>query len=213
MKERSFLFYSLPGAILVLGVLLALVYKPRCITLSTDIVALAVFASPVAGFVIHELWRIIFEIELRRIIFKFIRIQDQPQRPVIAELLRQFPALNGRKAFSVWIQTVYGFDIPQNSKSPQLSIPDALRDLIASNWTFIHTTGACAVSCFIGSFLILLLSDTSSLWFLLSFPVLFAAFLLKTVLTYLQVGAFEVATVRMYRGKIEQVVKQMLYMN
>jgi hypothetical protein len=199
MKERSFLFYSLPGAILVLGVTVALVLEPGSITLSTDIVALAVFASPVAGFVIHELWRIIFEV---------FGIQDHPQRLVIAELLRQFPALNRHKAFTVWVQTVYGFDIPQYSNTPQPLIPDALRELVASNWTFIHTTGACAVSCFIGSFSILLLSDTSSLWFLLFFPVLFGAFSHKTILTYWQVGTFEEAAVRMYRTSFEETVKQ-----
>jgi hypothetical protein len=121
---EQLIWYSIPGALVMFGIGLVI---PE---LSKDsFVALAIGGTPVAGFIIHQSWRAIFET---------VWGYDNRNRRVIREIVKRFP-LDNKTAFLVWELTLYS-DV----------VHESFREHDRGVWHYVMSFCATALAAFVG---------------------------------------------------------------
>ena len=187
---NDLIWFSIPGAVALYALHLAF---PGC---HWDNEVLVVASAPVLGFVVHQLFRTIFEVW---------GCWQTERRPVIRLIRKEYKIETSEKwmPFLIWETTFYSD-----------CIPDSFRQHNRNSWHYVISFWSVALtSALFGVALasVLAFRQTSSIPVvqLACFAVLFVLFSCKGLLTYLSLGKQECAAFRRYRSRFDKTHREM----
>ena len=187
MKEL--IWYSIPGGIFAFCLYVG--FDSTFLQEQSTLIGVA--SAPVIGFIIHQLFRTIFE----------RRVFASARRQVIRELTKDYPELKDKEPFYVW-ETVFYSE----------TIKDAFRERHRSLWNYAMSFWTVTLACILSilafpicQHYFLAIWDGDWRWIGL-FLVLGILFLIKGLHTFKDIGEIEVITYRNMRHEFHVVIQK-----
>lgn len=182
---NELIWFSIPGAI-VLGAL-GIAIPPDFYDLSTDTIPAFIVAIPVLGFIIHQLWRTIFE-------FLLGGYASEKTRTVISDLMKKY-GLTNKSAYLVWELTFYSD-----------KFPDSFRQHNRGAWHYIMSFSSCALACLLALIIVAISCICFKGWIIILFLFLCVMFFIKAWTTLKSINSQESAMLMINGPMFEEKV-------